>query len=222
MSQIGLPFEWQAQVDPGQFLIGEANRLAFRHIEQWRDWPIPISVLTGPRFSGKSLLGRYFAELSGGTVVDEANRQPNDVLFHAWNIARDSGVPLLLIASEAPGQWTVPLPDLRSRLAAAPHVRIAEPDDALVRALIETGLARAGSAYSADLPEWLALRVERSYAAVAALLVELNRLSLASSRKISIAIAKEALQKIGFPPIENGHIAPPEAQPRDNTSADDV
>ncbi|RXR31044.1 HdaA/DnaA family protein [Sphingobium fluviale] len=203
MSQIGLPFDWQEQGGQGQFIAGEANRIALAHIESWRSWPIPISILSGPPRSGKTALARHFATISGGVVIDEANRQPNEALFHQWNIARDSGVPLLLIAREAPELWTVALPDLRSRLAAAPHVRIEEPDDALMLALIETGLAQAGSAYAPDVPEWLSRRIERSYAALAAALDQLNRASLAAARKISIASAKEALQNSHLFSIED-------------------
>lgn len=206
MSQIGLPFDWEGQAQTGIFLVSDANRLAMRHVGQWREWPVPISILSGPPRSGKSSLGRHFAALSGGEVIDDvdregANRERDEILFHRWNMARDSGRPLLLIARTAPAQWNVALPDLRSRLAVAPHVRIGEPDDDLVRQLIATGLAQAGSAYAPDVPEWLARRIERSYAAVAELLVRLNGLSLAASRKISVPMLKEALQKSGISPI---------------------
>ncbi|MGE4430129.1 MAG: chromosomal replication initiator DnaA [Sphingobium sp.] len=211
-SQIGLPFDWRAQVQAGSFLVSDANRLVLRHIEGWRDWPIPISILSGPARSGKSTLGRHFSALSGGLVIDNADQnagQEEDMsLFHQWNIARDSGRPLLLVGQDAPALWPVTLPDLRSRLAAAPHVRIAEPDDALVRQLIETGLAQGGSAYAADVPEWLTRRIERSYAAVADMLVRLNRLSLAASRRISVPLLKEALRQQGFSPMEGEGGAP--------------
>ena len=209
MSQIGLPFAWGEQAGPGEFIVADANRLAARHVAQWREWPIPISILSGPPRSGKSLLGRHFATISGGTVIEDANHRDNQALFHAWNSARDSGIPLLLIAREAPQNWTVSLPDLRSRLAAAPHVRIEEPDEALVIALIETGLGQAGSAFAADVPAWLARRIERSYSGTAELLHHLNALSLASGRKISVATAKEALQRTGFLPIEEEDSEPP-------------
>lgn len=198
MSQISLPFDWAGQAFPGRFIFSEANRLAARHIEDWRSWPLPISILTGPGKSGKSLLGAHFAEISKGSVIDDADMQEDQALFHAWNVARDTGRPLLLIAENAPGNWKVELPDLRSRLSAAPHVRIDQPDDALVRALIEMGLAQAGSAYAPDVPEWLSRRVERSYAVIARLLEALNSLSMSSSRKISVPLLKEALQNPAF------------------------
>lgn len=200
-SQIGLPFDWQAQVQSGSFLVSDANALVLRHIEQWRDWPLPITILSGPARSGRSSLGRHFSDISGGSLIDDADRAEDQFLFHEWNLARDSGRPLLLIGQEAPALWPVALPDLRSRLAAAPHLRMPDPDDRLVGLLIESGLAQAGTAYAADVPEWLTRRVERSYAAVAGLLVRLNSLSIAASRKISVPFLKEALQMKDFSPI---------------------
>ncbi|MEO8724019.1 MAG: chromosomal replication initiator DnaA [Sphingobium sp.] len=198
MSQIGLPFDWEGQHEGAPFLVSPANQDAVRFIEHWTEWPIPIAILSGPSRSGRSTLGRQFAHLSNGTVIDDAEEIADQTLFHAWNQARDSGRPLLMIARSAPTDWQVGLPDLRSRLLAAPHIRLAQPDDELVRALIEAGLGRGGSAFSADLPEWLARRIERSYATVAAVLATLNRDSLSSGRKISVAFARESLQRAEF------------------------
>lgn len=201
MSQIGLPFDWTGPGNLDAFLPGECNAQALSHIEMWRVWPVPVSALSGPPRSGRSLLAQRFARLSGGTVIDPAQGIADEILFHAWNRALDSGVPLLLVGHAAPAEWTVRLPDLASRLAAVPHVRIAEPDDALVEVLVGTGLARAGTAFAPDVPGWIARRVERSYAAVAAVLDLLNRSSVSSSRKISVPYAKDILEKAGFLPI---------------------
>lgn len=201
MSQISLPFDWPGQGTDGDFLVSEANRIAVRHLEGWRDWPLAISVLTGPPLSGRSTLGRRFAAMSGGVVIDDAEGQDERMLFNAWNEAQTSRRPLLLIGRTAPVQWTVALPDLRSRLAAAPHVAITEPDEPLTRALVERALGAMGAHYAADLPDWLFRRMERSYAAIAAVTRLLNEAALSSGRKISVAMAKEALQGAGFLPI---------------------
>ena len=201
MSQISLPFDWPGQGTGEEFLVSEANRIAVRHLEGWRDWPLAISVLTGPPLSGRSTLGRRFAAMSGGDFIDDAQGQDEQLLFHAWNDAQTSRRPLLLIGRTAPMQWTVALPDLRSRLAAAPHVAITEPDEPLARALIERGFARMGAHFAADLPDWLLRRIERSYAAIARVTGLLNEAALSSGRKISVAMAKEALQAAGFLPI---------------------
>ena len=201
MSQISLPFDWPGQGTGEEFLVSEANRIAVRHLEGWRDWPLATSVLTGPPLSGRSTLGRRFATMSGGSVIDDAQGQDEQLLFNAWNDAQTSRRPLLLIGRSAPAQWTVALPDLRSRLAAAPHVAIAEPDEPLARALMERAFGRMGANFSPDLPDWLVRRIERSYAAIAQVTALLNDAALSSGRKISLAMAKEALQAAGFLPI---------------------
>jgi hypothetical protein len=201
MSQISLPFEWPGQGTDGDFLVSDANSVAVRHLEGWRHWPLATSVLSGPPFSGRSMLGRRFAAMSGGRVIDDAEGQEDRLLFNAWNDAQTSRRPLLLIGSRAPMLWDVVLPDLKSRLAAAPHVAIAEPDEPLARALIERALGAMGANYAADLPDWLLRRIERSYAAIAQVTRLLNEAALSSGRKISVAMAKEALQAAGFLPI---------------------
>ncbi len=201
MSQISLPFDWAGQGKGDDFLVSDANRIAVRHLESWRDWPLSVSVLTGPPLSGRSTLGRRFAGMSGGTVIDDAQGQDEHRLFHAWNEAQTQRRPLLMIGEAPPSRWAVALPDLRSRLAAVPHVAIGEPDEALARALIERTLATAGASYAADLPDWLLRRIERSYGAIAAVTRLLDEAALSSGRKISIALAKEALQRAGFLPI---------------------
>lgn len=200
MSQISLPFD-RPEHGAGDFLVSDANRVAVRHLEGWHDWAVPISVLTGPGRSGRSKLGGHFAAMSGGRVIDDAQGQDDRALFHAWNEAKTDHRPLLLIGDDAPAQWTVALPDLRSRLAAVPHVTIGEPDEMLARALIERALGRAGARYSADLPDWLLHRIERSYGMIAAVTRALDDAALSSGRKISVPLAKEALQAAGFLPI---------------------
>lgn len=83
MSQISLPFEWQANAGGAQFLVSEANAQAVAHLERWRDWPLSVSVLTGPPRSGRSTLARHFVAMSGGTMIDDAQGQDEHKLFHA-------------------------------------------------------------------------------------------------------------------------------------------
>ncbi len=201
MRQISLPFDRPDRASGEDFLVSDANRIAVRHLENWREWPLSISVLSGPPLSGRSTLGRHFVAQSGGTMIDDAQGQDEQALFNAWNDAQTARRPLLLIADAPPAQWQVALPDLRSRLAAAPHVALEQPDEALARALIERSLASAGASYAADLPQWLLRRIERSYAAIAAVTRLLDEAALSSGRKISAAMAKDVLQGAGFLPI---------------------
>jgi chromosomal replication initiation ATPase DnaA len=208
MTQINLPFDWTGEGGAAEFLVSEANTLAVRHLESWTTWPVQTSILSGPPRSGKSALGRHFLRHSGGSVIDDAQDVDAETLFHAWNRAQTDRRPLLLIADRGPQNWGVELPDLRSRLSAAPHVEIGEPDEMLALALIERGLMRAGAAWAPDLPAWLHSRIERSYAGIAATLDCLAAASLSSGRKISVAQAREALQRAGLLPIVKSDRAP--------------
>ncbi|WP_022681948.1 chromosomal replication initiator protein DnaA [Sphingobium bisphenolivorans] len=201
MRQISLPFDRPDRASGDEFLVSGANRLAVSHLERWRDWPLSVSVLSGPRLSGRSTLARHFSAASGATIIDDAQTCEEQMLFNAWNEAQTQRRPLLMIADAPPTRWNVALPDLRSRLAAVPHVAIAEPDEALAAALIERALSCAGASYAADLPDWLLRRIERSYAAIAAVTRLLDEAALSSGRKISIAMAKEVLQSAGLLPI---------------------
>ncbi|HAF43112.1 MAG TPA: chromosomal replication initiator DnaA [Sphingobium sp.] len=201
MSQISLPLEWHGGAGAGDFLVSDANRLAVAHLERWREWPLSVSVLTGPPLSGRSTLSGHFARMSGGEIIDDAQGRDEHYLFHAWNEAQTRRRPLLMVGDAPPASWTVALPDLRSRLAAAPHVAIEEPDEGLARALICRAFDLAGASYAPDLPDWLLRRVEHRYGAIAEVTRLLDRAALSSGRKISVAMAKETLQSAGFLPI---------------------
>ena len=137
MSQIALPLAWPADPRDDEFLIGPSNERAAQALDRWGAWPVMATLLVGPRKSGRTLLGRIFVAKSGGSMIDDAERQHESTIFHAWNQAQADRRPLLIIADAPPPEWSVALPDLRSRLAATPVARIGPPDDALIRAVLE-------------------------------------------------------------------------------------
>ncbi|HEX8447009.1 MAG TPA: chromosomal replication initiator DnaA, partial [Sphingomonas sp.] len=98
MSQIALPLLWPAEDAIGDFIQSASNQAAVRHLKHRALWPVMTTVLTGPRKSGRSLLGRMFVADSGGRLIDDADRRPEEELFHAWNRAQSDRRPLLLIA----------------------------------------------------------------------------------------------------------------------------
>jgi hypothetical protein len=197
MSQLPLPIAWAARGQDERLIVTPANRDALALVRDWRRWPGPASLLVGPPRSGRSLMGRLFAAESGGELVDDAEQADEERLFNLWNIARESGRPLLLIAREAPPIWPVALPDLRTRLATAAIARIAPPDEATVAALVAAGLEAAGSAFVPDLPEFVARRVTRCYESIDRLVARLNGESLASRSRLNLAAARAALVALG-------------------------
>ena len=191
--QIALPFEWPADPRDDEFLVSDSNARAVQLLERWASWPVMAVVLTGPRKSGRSLLARIFAAKSGGTIVDDAERHGETALFHAWNRAQEGRHPLVIVADTAPPEWSVKLPDLRSRLAASPVARIGAPDDVLMRALFERLFLRRGLDARPDLIEWLLARVERSHISLIRAVDVLDQAVLERRKRLSIPLAKATL-----------------------------
>ena len=198
MNQIALPLNWPVADNESDFLISEANAESFEHLRRWSLWPVMATLLTGPRKSGRSLLGRIFVRKTGGRLFDDAEDHDEEALFHAWNDAQERRKPLLIVASAAPPHWQIRLPDLRSRLAATPHIAIAEPDDALIGDLVIKLLGDRGIAAPADLAAYLVPRIERSYLAVQQVVDVLDRAVLSNHRRMTIPVARKALTESGM------------------------
>jgi hypothetical protein len=198
VDQIALPLAWPVADSEEDFLVAEANREAFEHLRRWSLWPVMATILTGPRRSGRSLLGRIFIRNTGGRLFDNAEQHDEEDLFHAWNDAQQRRKPLLIIASSPPPVWEVRLPDLRSRLTATPHISIGDPDDALMADLIVKLLGDRGIAAPTELAPYLIPRIERSYFAVQQVVDLLDRAVLSNHRRMTIPLARKALEEAGM------------------------
>ncbi|MBA3676345.1 MAG: chromosomal replication initiator DnaA [Sphingosinicella sp.] len=197
MSQIALPLNWPVADGDEDFLISDANRMTFEHLKRWSMWPVAATLLTGPRKSGRSLLGHIFVRKTGGRLFDNVEEHDEETLFHAWNEAQEKRCPLLIIADLPPPAWQINLPDLRSRIAATPHVTIDEPDDMLLGSLIVKLLGDRGIATPPDLAEYLTPRIERSYVAVQQVVDILDRAGLSHHRRMTVPMARGALIEAG-------------------------
>jgi len=193
VNQIALPFQWPVADSDEDFLISEANRDAFDHFKSWSTWPVMATLLTGPRKSGRSLLGRIFVRKTGGRLFDDAENHEEEDIFHAWNDAQARRKPLLIVADAPPPCWKVKLPDLRSRLAATPQIAILPPDDALLHSLILKLLGDRGIAALPEIAEFLVPRIERSYVGVLKVVDALDRAVLAHHKRLTVPVAKRAL-----------------------------
>jgi hypothetical protein len=198
MSQLALPLAWPADPSDDAFLVGPSNERAVRELDRWRDWPVRTALLIGPRKSGRSLLARIFAAKSGGAIVDDADGQPETVLFHAWNRAEAEGRPTLFVANQVPPGWEVRLPDLRSRLAASPIAAIGAPDDDLACVLLDRLLTARGLDVRADLLDWLGARIERSHLAVMRAADALGDRAMERRARLSIPFARATLAEAGL------------------------
>lgn len=194
MSQLPLPLDYRAADGEADFLVSEANQEAVAWLDRWPDWPQPQALLLGPAASGKSHLARLFARRVGGTLFDDADRAAADALFHAWNAATP-GRPLLLTARAPPRAWHHGLPDLASRLAATPTLTIAAPDDAVLAGLLAKQFADRGLRVEPSVAVYILARIERSFAAVAAIVAALDAAALAAGRGVTLKLARTVLHE---------------------------
>jgi hypothetical protein len=198
MTQIALPLDWPETDDDAAFIVDPSNCDAIKHLEHWSLWPVRISLLTGPRKSGRSSLGRLFASKSGGDVIDDADLSEEEALFHAWNGAQASHKPLLIIADEPPPRWEITLPDLRSRLAATPKVQIAEPSDQLIEARLHHHFGGRGLAVPQNVIDYLLKRMDRSHYALHHLIETLDRITFERRSRITLGLVRDAMAELGF------------------------
>ena len=204
--QIALPLGWPPRPRDDAFLVTPSNAQAAHLLDHWGAWPVMTALLVGPRKSGRSLLARIFAAKSGGSVIDDAERAPEEHLFHAWNRAQTARRPLVIVADAAPPEWAIALPDLRSRLTAGIVAEIGAPDDQLIRALLVQQFARRGLDARADLIDWLAQRLERSHLAVLRTVDVLDQEVLETRKRLTVPLARTTLASAGL-------IAPPPELP---------
>lgn len=197
MSQIALPLDWP---DPtaADIILSDSNAHVARHFERWTTWPVMATLLTGPRKSGRSRFAAQFALRTGGRLFDNAEAQPEEALFHAWNNAQEKRRPLVIVADRPPPVWEIHLPDLASRIAATPAVEIGNPDDALIARLVEDQLGRRGLAVAPDLLAFILARVERDYVAVHRVIDALDQEAFSRRTRLSIPLARTALAGIGM------------------------
>ena len=205
-----------------EFFVSPANALALQMLDGWRDWPGRKMVLIGPAGAGKTHLAHIWAAEAGAARVAAADLAQADVpglaaqvqvvvedaeavagvpqaeaaLFHLHNLLAEAGA-LLITASSPPRDWGLALPDLLSRLQAAPVTRLDAPDDGLLSAVLIKLFADRQIAVPPNLIAYLVLRMPRSIGAARALVAALDARALAMGKPVTRALAAEVLDSIG-------------------------
>ena len=203
------------------FVVADGNRQALAWIDSWPDWPAPALSLSGPSGCGKTHLGRIWAarsnaivmsgdDLDGMSVADltrlaatspaivieGAERAPERGLFHLYTLMRERGGFLLLISAEPPARRSIALPDLASRLRAAPAVAVEPPDDELLGSIILKQLADRQLHAGAGVVQYLVSHMERSADAARRVVAALDRRALTERREIDRRLAADVLADI--------------------------
>ena len=215
--QLTLALGHAESLERDDFMRGPSNAVALALIESWPDWPSHAAILTGPEGSGKSHLAAIWAQevgarflaarsladadlpaalATGSLVVEDIAEGGFDerALFHLLNLAREDEAFVLLTARTAPATWSLNIRDLASRLKVLPVVAMSAPDDNLLRALLVKLFADRQIYVDESLVGYVALRIERTFAAARATVARLDQEALRRKRPLTRALAAELLR----------------------------
>jgi chromosomal replication initiation ATPase DnaA len=215
-AQLRLKLDSAAPFRREDYLASTATAEGLKLFDQWPNWRGGALALVGPAGSGKTHLATAWAEKVGARIVaadgsnaadlldlegapvllEDADRAGiGELLFHLINMAARAGGSLLVTARTPPNSWPAGLPDLRSRLNALPVAQLAEPDDAVLTALIDKFFRERNIRPPDDLTPYLVRRIERSAARARDIVAKLDETADALHRPISKALAREILEK---------------------------
>lgn len=204
------------------FLEAPGNAAALAWLRRWPDgWPAPALIVHGPPGCGKTHLARLWAERAGArwfeaaevavasdpdrllrgapaAVVEDADRGVADeaALLHLYNLLQERHGHLLLTARTAVAAWSLALPDLRSRLRAAPAVAIEPPDDALLGAVLVKLFTDRQLRVGREVVAYLTSRMERSFEAARRLVAALDEAALRERRPITLPLARDVMGRL--------------------------
>lgn len=203
------------------FLVGPSNAAAVALIDRWpAQWAGGAAVITGPEGSGKTHLANVWRLRSGAVAVEAGAFTIADVgdvphgsalvvenldrgiasetaLFHVLNLVREARIHVLLTARQAPGDLAIGLPDLRSRLRALEVAVIEPPDDALLSGVLVKLFSDRQLAVEPAVVSFMLTRMERSMTAARRIVGEIDRLALATHRKVTKQLVTNVLSGTG-------------------------
>ena len=214
--QLPLDLGHRPALGRADFLVAPCNAEAIAWLDRWPHWPAPALALYGAAGSGKTHLAHVFAARAAATnidpaqlktervpallgdaaaaIVDDADRAAAKPLLHLYNLLAERRGHLLVVAHRPPARWRIGLADLRSRLRAAPAVAVAPPDEALIAAVLVKLFADRQLAVGEEVVAYLALHLERSFAAAGDAVAALDTAALAERRRITVPLVRRVLE----------------------------
>lgn len=201
------------------FIVSASNAEAYQWVNAWPQWPSYLTVLQGPKGSGKTHLAHIWSQKPGDTafVYDLQqmgfffentskvvirltsyqftfwNDDMDARLFHSLNAAKQAGAHVLLLIPCLLAQAPFRLPDLTSRLSQGVALRVHAPDDSLREALLSRLFSERQLRVSQPVMRYILRHGERSFEAMHALVGALDSCALQSARSITVGMVREVL-----------------------------
>ncbi len=198
------------------FMVTECNQEALSFIELWPNWPGPLVWLCGPPGCGKSHLAAVWQEQSGANQLDQSQIISDSIGItrdfccffidllegieneRSWlsfyNAVTEQGGSILVTSLFPPATWNFLIPDLGSRLRAAPVIKIAKADDELLEAVLIKLFIDRQLHVQPEVISYLLRRMDRSLAAAREIVELLDNAALAEKRMITVPLARSVIK----------------------------
>ena len=130
-------------------------------------------------------------------IVEDLNQNiDQEAMFHLYNLYRNEGGNILFTSQVAPARLNFALKDLQSRLNIIPSIEIQAPDDELLSSLLIKLFMDRQINVSPEIISYLLCNMQRSFSYARKIVAEIDLISLARKRAVSIPIVKEAIANL--------------------------
>ena len=222
-TQLALDLGHRPALAMDDFIVAPSNNEAVQWVDRWREWPAPALVIYGPPGCGKTHLAHVFRAMTGAVllspdmldeeeppalldgrthcVLGDAGRtceSREERVLHLYNMVAEQGGRMLMTARRAPARWGVGLPDLRSRLNAAPAIEVAPPEEALIAAVMGKMFDDRQLRVQPGVIDFLVARIERSFAAARRAVAMIDEAALAARRNVTLPFVREVMRANGM------------------------
>lgn len=201
--QIPLDLGLKPNFSAAAFFDGRCNAEARMTLSQPQNWSNRSLALIGQKGCGKTHLGHIWATQNNAISldgyaefkpradwkdralwIDNAASADEFTVFTLINMAIKSSLSALLLTDrETPMLWSVQIPDLHSRLRNLQTVRLDEPSDDVLFAILSKLFKDRGLFVSKYLVSYLLTNTDRSVDALRALVVGLDQAAVAKKKK---------------------------------------
>jgi chromosomal replication initiation ATPase DnaA len=136
----------------------------------------------------------FFDDYTAGCIAfDTVSNFDEQWLFNAFNILKSRNARVLFTTAVLPVDWRFSIKDFDSRLRSTAILLLEAPDDALLMAVIKKRLSDMGVLLKDEDAMYIQRLIPRTFASINSFVAELDKVALATKRKISRKLIRSML-----------------------------